>query len=123
MPADGWGIPDLLAYAGQHDPAIRMARFDDSHDGVQLFFSSIMLDAATNAGYPAQAFEDDLRASLDANEQHVEEAGVALDVYIAPGDDHTVLDKARLYDLEVDGVALVDWIAQLANGTAPGDVR
>jgi hypothetical protein len=33
-----------------------------------------------------------------------------------------VLDQPRLYDLEVDGVALVDWIAQLANGTAPGDV-
>jgi hypothetical protein len=120
---DGWGIPDLFAYAGQHDPAIRMARFDNSHDGVQLFFSSIMLDAASEAGHPAQAFEEDLPASLDATEQHVEAAGVALDVYIAPGDDHTVLDKARLYDLVVGGVALVDWIDQLANGSAPGDVR
>jgi hypothetical protein len=123
LPADGWGIPDLFAYAGQHDPAIRMARFDDSHDGVQLFFSSVMLDAARAAGHPAQAFEDDLPAALDATEQHIEKAGVALDVYIAPGDDHTVLDKVRLYDLVVGGVALVDWIELLANGAAPGDVR
>jgi hypothetical protein len=119
----GWGIPDLFEYAARHDPTIRMARFDDIADEVQLYFVDILVGAASSAGHPVEPIDGDLASELDRNERRVETAGVELDVYLAPGGNHTVLDQPRLYDLEVDGVALVDWITRLATGRDAGDVR
>jgi hypothetical protein len=89
-----------------------MARFDNAWDDVQSFFSS--LAGVGEAGLPAV---------LDQNEQLAEDAGVDLDVYIAPGDGHTILGRPGLYDLEVEGTAFVDWLTTLVEGGDPGDVR
>ena len=118
-----FGIPDLFSLAGAHDPSIRMTRFDDSDDLIQAYFIDILVGAAQRYGAGVTPFDGDVLAALDRNEDNIESDGVPLDVFIAPGGGHTVLDQRRLYELEVDGVALVDWIARLLDGESPGDAR
>ncbi len=62
-------------------------------------------------------------AVLDLNEKLVESSGVNLSVYIAPGEDHTILGTPELYDLEVNGTRFIDWLTAFVNGEEPGDVR
>jgi len=111
VPADRIGIPDLFTYAGLHDPAVAMARYDTAFDAVQEFFSSL---ADLDGGLPAV---------LDANQAAIEAAGVGLDVFVAPGTEHTILGNDALYELEVDGTAFIDWLTALVNGESPGDVH
>jgi hypothetical protein len=110
--AEEWGIPDLFAFAGNHDADIRMARYDNAWDGVQVFFSAL-----------AGVGEGGLPVVLDQNEQLAEDAGVDLDVYVAPGDNHTILGRNALYDVEVEGVAFIGWLTTFVEGGDPGDVR
>jgi hypothetical protein len=111
VPPEEYGIPDLYRFAGNHAPEIRMARFDNAFDGVQVSFSAM-------AG-----LEGGLLEVLDFNETLTEDNGVDLDVYVAPGDDHTVLGRPEVYTMEVEGVAFVDWLTEFVDGGAPGDVR
>ncbi len=112
LAAEDWGIPDLFLYAGTHAPEVRMARYDNAFDEVQREFSAMA--GVGEAGLPAV---------LEQNEALVEDGGVDLSVYIAPGDDHTILGDDQLYDLEVEGVGFLDWLAGFAAGADPGDVR
>lgn len=107
-----FGIPDLYRFAGQHAPGITFAKFDYAFDGTQAAFARL-------AGVPP----DDLLMLIEANEAAIEEAGVAVASYIAPGEGHTVLGSPELYELEVEGVRLVDWIGALVAGETPPDVR
>jgi acetyl esterase/lipase len=106
-----FGIPDLFTYSGRHDPSIRMARYDNAFDRVQKSFSQL---AGLDGG---------LLAVLDANEAMIEAGGVNLDVYVAPGADHTILGSDDLYDLEVEGVAFIDWLTTFVGGGSLGDVH
>ena len=56
---------------------------------------------------------------IDANEQQIENAGVQLATYVAPGDLHTVAGTDDLYTIEVEGVRLVDWLTALINDPEP----
>ena len=107
-----YGIPDLFVLAGEHDPDIRMARYDTAHDEVQRDFAA--LAGVGDAGLPAV---------LDQNEKLVESHGVDLSVYIAPGVAHTILPRPALYDLSVEGTSFLDWLTKLVDGGVPGDVR
>ena len=107
-----FGIPDLLHLAGNHNPDLRLARYDNAWDGVQVSFSAFA--GVGEAGLPAV---------LEQNEQLVEGKGVNLPVYIAPGTNHTILGGNGVYDLEVEGVAFIDWLTAFVNGDDPGDVR
>lgn len=118
-----FGIPDLYSLAGNHDPSIRMTRFDDAEDLIQAYFIDILVGAAARFDAGVTPFDGDLPAALARNERDIESDGVPIDVFLAPGGDHTVLDQARLYGLEAAGVPIVDWIARLVDGGAPGDVR
>lgn len=106
------GIPDLFWIAGTHARQIRMARYDNAHDEVQRSFSAL-----SGAG------DRELPTALDQNEELVEANGVDLSVYVAPGEDHTILGQPDLYDLSVDGAPFLDWLTTLVDGGVPGDVR
>ena len=99
LTARDWGIPRFWVQAGLHDPEIAMARFDFAYDEVQTFFMDL-------AGLDTS----DLATSIDANESAIESAGVVQHSYTAPGDDHGVVGDDAFYTLEVNGVALVDWV-------------
>jgi hypothetical protein len=60
---------------------------------------------------------------IDANEAAIEAAGVVLHSYTAPGDDHGITDTERFYEVEVNGVRLVDWVDALIAGQPLDDVH
>jgi hypothetical protein len=57
-----------------------------------------------------------LVASIDANEVAIEDAGVTQHSYTAPGDGHGIVVGGEFYEMEVDGVTLVDWVGALLAG-------
>ena len=105
------GIPDLYRYAGLEFPDIRWARFDHAYDGTQASFSAL-----------AGLEDSSVKAVLDINEGLTEDAGVDLPVYIAPGTEHTIMGRAEMYELEVEGVRYVDWLTDFIAGEAIDDV-
>jgi hypothetical protein len=59
---------------------------------------------------------------IDANEAAIEDAGVVLHSYTAPGDGHGILEWPRFYEMEVNGEKLVDWVSRLVEGKPVEDV-
>jgi hypothetical protein len=110
LTAETWSFPGLFVQAGKHDPDIVFARHDYAYDRIQSFFASL-------AGIPA----DDLLQLIDKNEAQVEASGIDLLSYISPGDDHTALGRPTFYTETVNGVALVDWVTSLVQGTPVTD--
>jgi hypothetical protein len=108
-----WSLPGYYVYAGVHAPNVRFGRFDFAFDETQSAFSAL-------AGIPP----DELVSLIDATEQMAEDAGVRVAKYVAAGDEHTIIDTDEVYELETEGVRLIDWITELITGrTAPPDVR
>lgn len=112
LTAADWSIPDLYTQAGAHDPDITFGRFDYAYDEVQATFGAL-------AGVAA----DELVTLIDETEAQVEATGVPIASYVAPGTDHTIMGDDLVYELEVDGVRLIDWITRLVQGDTPDDVR
>jgi Pectinacetylesterase len=110
-PAD-WSLPGLYVQAGKHDPDITFARFDYAFDQVQASFGAL-------AGVGA----DELVTLIDETAAQAETSGVPLASYVAPGTDHTIVGDDAFYDMEVEGVRLVDWFTALVDGETPADVR
>jgi hypothetical protein len=50
-------------------------------------------------------------------------AGVVLHSYTAPGEEHGIFEYERFYELEVNGVKLVDWVEALFAGEPLDDVH
>jgi len=108
----GFSLPGLFIQSGRHDPDIVFARHDFAYDENQTSWYPYL-------GIPA----GDLRERIDANEAQIENAGVNLRSYIAPGEKHTVLGDAELYTEEVDAQRLVDWVTRLVEGEPVNDVH
>jgi hypothetical protein len=64
-----------------------------------------------------------LLAVIDANEAAIEAAGVVQHSFTAPGDDHGIFEYDKYYELEVNGVRLVDWVDALIAGEPLDDVH
>jgi hypothetical protein len=113
LTAEQWSsFPGLFVQSGRHAPDIVFARHDYAYDEGQALW------------YPILGLSmDDLLSLIDANEAQIEDAGVDLLSYIAPGDGHTALTEDELYTEEVGGVALVDWVARLVAGEPVTDVH
>jgi Pectinacetylesterase len=112
LTARDWGAPRFWIQAGLHDPDIVMARFDYAYDR----------EAAGGAQVTGVDQSDQL-AVIDANEAAIEEAGVDLHSYTAPGDGHGIFEWPTFYKLKVNGERLVDWVARLIEGKPVADVH
>jgi hypothetical protein len=113
LTAERWSsFPGLFIQSGRHAPDITFARHDYAYDHVQQRFNGLLGIGS-----------DDLLSLVDANEAQIEEAGVDLLSYIAPGDDHTALTEDEFYTEEVGGEALLDWVARLVAGEPVADVH
>jgi Pectinacetylesterase len=112
LTAEQWSLPGLFIQSGRHDPEIVFARHDYAYDENQEYRLPL-------AGIPVR----DLLLLIDANESHIEGAGVNLRSYIAPGDEHTVLTDVRFYTEEVNGQSLVNWVTRLIAGEPVEDVH
>ena len=64
-----------------------------------------------------------LLAVIDANEAAIEAAGVIQHSYTAPGDGHSIFEDETFYEIEVNGVTLVDWVDALITGEPLDDVH
>ena len=64
----------------------------------------------------------DLAASIAANEAAIEAAGVTQHSFTAPGTDHTLVLGDDFYEMEVNGVALSEWVADVVAGEDVADV-
>lgn len=109
---EDWSFPGLYVQAGTQHPEITFARFDHAYDRVQAGFAAL-------AGIAA----DDLVGFIDRTEADIEAAGVPIASYVAPGDAHTIVLQDGFYDMEVEGVRLVDFLSALVAGSVPDDVR
>jgi hypothetical protein len=112
LTAREWSLPGLYVQAGKRSPRITFSRVDYAFDEVQAFFAAL-------AGVPS----NELVTLIDRTEAQIEAAGVPLASYIAPGNSHTVIGRDEFYQLEVEGVRLVDFLATLVRGDVPDDVR
>jgi Pectinacetylesterase len=112
LTARDWGPTRFWIQAGLHDPDIVMARFDyafDQNAARQLEARGI--DSST------------MVELIDANEATIEAAGVTQHSYTAPGDDHGIFEYEAFYEIEVNGVTLVDWVEALLAGEPLDDVH
>ena len=107
-----WSLPGLFIQSGRHEPEIVFARHDYAYDEQQQRWYAIV-------GIPPA----DLLSLIVANETQIEDAGVNLVSYIAPGDEHTTLSDGSFYTEEVNGQPLVDWVTRLVEGEPVEDVR
>jgi hypothetical protein len=112
LTARDWGAPRFWIQAGLHDPEIALARFDFAYDR----------EAAGGAQVTGVEQSDQI-AVIDANEAAIEEAGVDLHSYTAPGDGHGIFEWPRFYEIEVNGERLVDWVTRLIEGKSVDDVH
>lgn len=112
LTAEEWSLPGLYVQAGKHAPDITFARFDYAYDEVQSDFAAL-------AGIPA----DDLLGFIEQTEADIEAEGVPIASYIAPGTAHTIVGGDEFYEMEVEGIRLVDFLATLVDGDVPDDVR
>jgi hypothetical protein len=64
-----------------------------------------------------------LLALIDANEAAIEGAGVVQHSYTARGEEHQVVDIDKFYEMEVDGVRMVDWVEAVVAGEPLDDVH
>lgn len=104
--------PRIWIQAGLHDPSIVMSRFDFAYDAVQTAFMEL-----------TGADTSDVGASIAANEEAIEAAGVEQHSFTAPGDSHTLVRGDAFYEIEVQGVTLVGWVTDLIAGADVPDVR
>ena len=110
-----WGAPRFWIQAGLHDPDIVLARFDyafDPHAAEALEYFSV---SGVDPSNPLSV--------IDTNEAAIEAAGVVLHSYTAPGQGHGILEFPKFYELEVNGVKLVDWVTALIAGEPLDDVH
>lgn len=113
LTARDWGPSRFWIQAGLHDSEIVMARFDYAFDR----------NAARALENLSGLDGSNLLAVIDANEATIEDTGVVQHSYTAPGDDHGILEFDTFYQLEVNGVRLVDWAEALLSGTPFDDVH
>jgi hypothetical protein len=112
LTAATWSVPGLFVQAHKHDPDIIFGRHDYAFDRVQTFFGAL-------AGFAP----DDLVTLIDKNETQIEQAGVDLHSYIAPGETHTVIGSPQFYTETVEGVPLVEWVSDLIRRKPDPDVH
>jgi Pectinacetylesterase len=112
LTARDWGPRRFWIQAGLHNPEIVLARFDFAYDRERAE------EAEAMGQDPSQ-----LLAEIDANEAAIESAGVVQHSYTAPGDGHTILENDNFYEMEVNGVSLVDWVDALITAQPLDDVH
>ncbi|NUT35456.1 MAG: hypothetical protein HOV79_20580 [Hamadaea sp.] len=107
-----WGVPTFWIQAARHASDLVLARFDFAYDP----------SATAELTQWLHSSPPDLLAEIDRNEAAIEAAGVTLHSYTAPGARHQIFEDL-FYDVDVNGVALTDWLDTLVTKEPPKDVR
>lgn len=92
------------------NPRIAFARHDYAFDSVLAGYAAL---AGASAG--------DLVSVMRANEQKVEASGAMVATWIAPGSDHTILQRPSLYTEVLNGVRFIEWLNEFLSGESVED--
>ncbi|SEO86299.1 pectin acetylesterase-family hydrolase [Trujillonella endophytica] len=111
-PPTAWSLPGLFVQTAEHVPGIRLATINTADDEVQRRFA----DLIGFSGTP-------LVELIDGNTAQIESAGVELDTWVGAGTTHVVTARDELYEAEVGGTLLIDWITDVVNGEDVEDVH
>jgi hypothetical protein len=129
---DVWGTVDVLArhagyegvtagelaletmfhVAAQQHPQLRLAQYTTADDAVQLSFLRML-----------GVTETPQVVLLDSNEAAIRSEVPTYRSFIAGGTSHGILGGSGFFYYEADGRRVRDWVADLAAGRDPGDVR
>ena len=112
MTADSFSFESLYITSGLRHPGVTFARYDAAEDAVQRRFLAL----------GGQQVEQ-LQPLLDANHADIKNQLDHYVSYVAPGDSHTILTRPDFYTLQVDGIAIRDWVKDLATGKIVQDVH
>lgn len=104
-PITSWSLPQTFVQSWKHDPTITMANYNAAYDETQQQFVKL-------AGFP----DRDLLSLIQTNNKEIEDAGVPLHTWIAPGTVHTILLRPELYTSKLDGHSLIGWVTDLLDG-------
>lgn len=94
-------------------PDAQFAQFTNALDEVQIGFFLF-----SGSGLTPEMWVEGMETSLDELDPIENYSS-----YVAPGGGHTILALPEFYELEVDGVALLDWFNALLDGETPASVR
>ena len=103
----------IKSWNSNNTNTINLARFDNAYDDTMRYFNAL-LDNDPLMDYQQQVLD---------SEAMIEDAGVPISAYLAPGDGHTILGRDVFYTQNVEGVVFVDWFTAFLNGEAPEDVH
>src|SRR5262245_996959 len=120
LTAQDWGPRRFWIQAGLHHPEMVLARFDFAFDPEAAQGVEALQQAR---GLVAGVDPSNLLEVIDANEAAIEAAGVVMHSYTAPGEHHGILEWPSFYEVEVNGVRLVDWVQTLLAGEPAADVH
>ncbi len=111
---DTLNFEDFYIATGNHFPDVLLAQYNTAHDSSQYSFLRLL-------GARDKLLPERLHMAFDYIMAGLQEDNFTY--YTAPGTLHMILPLPEFYELEVEGVKLVDWVAQLANGELPDPVE
>lgn len=105
-------LPLIYGATAREQPAVRLALINSAGDRSQVRF-------LRRVGIT----DTPLLVLLDSNETDIRAVAPTFRSFIYGGTGHIVLRAAGFFFVEADGMRVRDWVAELAAGHDPGDVR
>ncbi len=102
----GKELADLYVGIGDEYPNAKFSQFNTLADGTQVSYFDFM------GGGGADLWTEGMLASI----ANIESRQDNFCSYLAPGDRHCIVTRDELYEVESDGVPLIDWINGLIAG-------
>ena len=106
-------LADIYELIGAQYPANTIAQYNTTFDNNQTFYYEAMGGEGGAAGWSERMLASTGRITESTENFHN---------YQAPGEQHCVIVQENFYDVESNGVRLVDWIQALVDGAALPDV-
>jgi len=106
-------LSDIYIRIAEFYPDIVFSQFTTAYDDNQTFYFEAM------GGGDVFDWSEQMYTMIE----RAVDASPNFASYIAPGERHCILPYDAFYDVEADGVRLVDWVNDLVAGENPGHVR
>ena len=110
---EGLNASDLYGRIAQHYPDIVFSQYHTAYDNNQAFYFSAM------GGGDQFEWSEQMYERMD----YAESLADNVTTFIAPGERHCIVVFDAFYEVESNGVRLVDWVNQLIAGERPESVR
>ncbi|MDE0882254.1 MAG: pectin acetylesterase-family hydrolase [Myxococcota bacterium] len=106
-------LKDLYAEVGKFYPDQNVAQYNTVLDENQVFYYTAM---------GGEGDAEDWSVKMRDQIHRIADETPNFRSFIAPGEQHCILPRSNFYDVESDGVRLVDWLRELVGPNAPDSV-